>query len=113
MSEIASASADVGRPADIALRVDAAARAVAGVAELFYAAPLPARLWRATVAREGAFSVVAHGADGLRATVSIGVAGGRIADVAREVAERVRDALGDPDAHVTVRVSRITSTARA
>ncbi|AUG30496.1 MULTISPECIES: hypothetical protein [Microbacterium] len=108
MSDLSIPAADGLRPSDLAATVDAAARAVAGVAELYYAAPLPARLWWATVAPDGAYSVVVRRADAVEATVSIGVTGGRVAEVSREVAARVRDAIGDPDARVTVRVSRIT-----
>lgn len=108
---ILPANGDV--PTDLALTVDAAARTVDGVAELYYAAALPARLWRATVSGGGAYSVVTRRAQALEVTVSIGVATGRIAEVAGEVALRVREALGAADAHVTVRVSRITATGRA
>ncbi len=99
-----------GAPADDAASVDAAARAVSGVAELYYAAPLPTRLWRTAVgAGDGPYSSVSRRGGHVEATVSIGVTCGRVPEVAREVATRVRQALGDPDAHVTVRVSRITS----
>ncbi|RKS85636.1 hypothetical protein DEU37_2686 [Microbacterium sp. AG790] len=113
MSDTATRSASGDAPTDLALIVDAAARAVTGVAELYYAAALPARLWRATLAGDGAYSVVTRRAQTLEVTVSIGVTGGRVAEVASEVALRVREALGTPDAHVTVRVSRITATGRA
>jgi len=109
MSDMITAAAPDDRPADTARIVDAAARAVPGVAELFYAAPLPSRLWRATVDRDGAYSVVVRREDAVEVTISIAVALGRADDVAREVADRVRAAIGDPAAHVVVRVSRLTA----
>jgi len=109
MSGKVTANPDDGRDATAKL-VDAAARAVPGVAELFYAAPLPSRLWRTTIDRDGAHSVVARRDDAVQVTVSIGVQHGRADDVAREVADRVRAAIGDPAAHIVVRVSRLATS---
>lgn len=98
-----------GGAGSLAERVDAAARAVPGVAELYFARSLPRRLWPG--GGDGtAYSVVTRRGDALEITVSIGVAGGRVARVADEVVTRVRAAVGTPDVHVTVRVSRITSS---
>lgn len=108
MNDVTSATAE-DRPAETAKLVDAAAREMPGVTELFYAAPLPARLWRATTTADGAYSVVSRRDDIVHITVSIGVAGGRVDEVARAVADRVRAAIGDPTAQVTVRVSRIAA----
>ncbi|MBF4561597.1 hypothetical protein ITJ43_05550 [Microbacterium sp. VKM Ac-2870] len=110
MSDVITSTRD-DRPADVAKIADAAAREVPGVAELFYAAPLPTRLWRATIAPDGAYSVVSRHDDIVDISVSIGVAGGRVDEVARAVANRVRAAVGDPAVRVTVRVSRIATPA--
>ncbi|WP_292831245.1 hypothetical protein [Microbacterium sp.] len=94
--------------AELIAQVDAAVREVSGVAELYHAAALPARLWTATVERREVYSDVLRRNGVLEAVVSIGVSHGRAADVARTVAARVRAVLDEPDARVTVRVSRIT-----
>ena len=86
--------------------VDDVVRGVSGVGELFYASPLPARLWRAGTGG-GAFSVVTSRSGAPEVIVSIGVAAGRADDTARLVAAAVRAAFGDPGIHVTVRISRI------
>lgn len=99
--------------AELAARIDAAVREVPGVSELYFAAPLPARLWRVAVDRAETFSTVSAGDEGYEATVSIGVAHDRADAVAHLVAARVRDVLGDPAARVTVRVSRISPAERA
>lgn len=95
--------------ADLAARVDAAARAVPGVAELYYAVALPARVWKTTISSLDTHSVVSRREGVLEAIVSIGVAHGRADDVSRLVAAEARAALGEDDARVTVRVSRITT----
>ncbi len=110
MSDVITATPD-DRPVEMAKVVDAAAREVPGVAELFYAAPLPARLWRATITPDGAYSVVSRRGETIEVIVSIGVAGARVEVVARAVADRVRAAVDDPTAQVTVRVSRIATPA--
>lgn len=94
--------------AELAVLVDAAARDVPGVTELYYAAALPTRLWTSTVHRTETFSAVSLPGGVPEALVSIGVARGRADEVARAVAVAVRAVLGDEDARVTVRVSRIT-----
>lgn len=92
--------------------VDAAARSVPGVEELYFARSLPQRLWRlggAVAAATTTYSLVERRGETWEATVSIGIAGGRVGDIAERVAASVREALRTPDAQVTVRVSRITS----
>lgn len=96
-------------PDEFARIVDAAAREVPGVTDLYYASALPGRLWKTTLGRGDTFSAISRRDGIIDAVVSIGVAHGRADDVARGVAVRVRDALGEPDARVTVRVSRITT----
>jgi hypothetical protein len=95
--------------AEWAALIDDAVRGVPGVDQMYFAAPLPARLWRVATAQEGAYATVS-GRDGDRdVVVSIGLAHERADDVARRVADRVRDVLADPTARVTVRVSRLAA----
>lgn len=89
-------------PAELAALVDAAAREVAGVTEVYYAAALPALLWTSTVRRSDTVSSVSN-RDGVpEAIVSIGVARGRADEVARAVAVAARAVLNDDHARVTV-----------
>lgn len=97
-------------PADLALLVDAAARSVRGVTELYYATALPARLWRGVSGATDPFSNVRPRGDALEVTVSIGVSGARADEVARAVAAAVRNVVGETDARVTVRVSRVAAS---
>lgn len=92
-------------PAELAALVDAEVQAIEGVAQLYYAAPLPTRLWQA-VARDETFTAITRRGDTWEAVVSIGVAGDRADEVARRVAARVRSLIGEA-ARVTVRVSRL------
>lgn len=94
-------------PAELSLRVDAAARAVVGVAELYYASTLPTRLWRGVSRADESFSSVRQRGGALEVIVSIGVAHARADEVARAVAAAVRSVVDEEDARVTVRVSRI------
>lgn len=94
-------------PAELSLQVDAAARAVAGVAELYYASTLPTRLWREVSRADESFSSVRLRGGALEVIVSIGVAHARADEVARAVAAAVRSVVDEEDARVTVRVSRI------
>lgn len=94
--------------AEWAAVIDDAVRTVPGVEEMYFAAPLPARLWRVATAQDGAYATVSGQAGDRDVVVSIGLARERADDVARRVAERVRDVLGEPEARVTVRVSRIS-----
>lgn len=93
---------------ELALRVDAAIGEVPGVAELYFAAPLPARLWRVAVERTEAYSAVTERDGAYEIIASIGVEHARADAVATAVAARVRDVLGQPEATVTVRVSRLS-----
>lgn len=100
---------DAPTAGDLAARVDEAVRTIAGVSELYFAVPLAARVWRVAVSPEQPTyaSVVAR--DGTwDVTVSIGVSQDRADAVARLVAARVREVLGDSAAAVTVRVSRLS-----
>lgn len=94
---------------DMAVRVDAAIREVPGVSELYFAAPLPARLWRVAVERSEAYTSVAERDGVYDVTASIGVEQARADAVAGAVAARVREVLDQPEATVTVRVSRLSA----
>lgn len=94
---------------ELASRIDAAIREVPGVAELYFAAPLPARLWRVAIERSETFAALTEQDGGYEVTASIGVEHARADAVARAVAARIREELGAPDAVVTVRVSRLSA----
>lgn len=94
-------------PIERAAEIDAAVRGVPGVADLYFASPLPARVWRVAVSGAESYSSVAERDGVTEVAVSIGVAHGRADVVAGAVAERVRELLDDPAARVTVRVSRL------
>jgi hypothetical protein len=100
----------------IALRVDAAARAVEGVVRLYSATPIPARLARRITRpdEDAPLSVVERVIEGpperLAVTVSLGVSALRSASTTAElVADAVRAELHDAGpVDVHVRVSRVT-----
>jgi len=94
---------------ELAARVDAAIREVPGVGELYFAAPLPARLWRVAVERSEAYTSIAERDGAYDVTASIGVERARADTVAGAVAARVREVLEQPEATVTVRVSRLSA----
>lgn len=100
---------------EIAYAVDAAARGVVGVEDVYSARPLLARAARRLIEDEEPLALVQRRGDALEITVSVAVAADSAAAsaVATAVAEAVHavvdplDASDSPHARVRVRVSRV------
>lgn len=96
---------------ELAAATDAAALQVPGVRRLFAADPAPVRAARQVTAGTSTalpFSSVGDEDGARRVAISIEVDGARpAAEIAADVAARVRDATGSADVRIRVRVSRV------
>lgn len=96
---------------EAARRLDAVVAETEGVVELYAARPMVSRLLRQGLDTNAPRVAVDGSSDATSVAVSIGVVGGSpAAETARRVADEVRRELGDPDARLVVRVSRIVAS---
>lgn len=97
---------------DAARRLDAVVAGTDGVVELYAARPMVSHLLRQALDTNAPRTAVDGSDDALSIAVSIGIDGERpAAETARRVADEVRRELADPEARLTIRVSRIVAHA--
>ncbi len=95
---------------DIARRLDTLIAETDGVVEVYATRPMVSHLLRQALDANAPRVAVDGSADATSVAVSIGVVGGAPAlETARRVADEVRRELRDPEARLTVRVSRIVA----